>query len=514
MQATDLSYFVDGDTLMIISAEKSKELNISKQNMMILPVKYTDAAEVASFLNKNVFTINNPGLSNTEIVAVNPAKNELIIFGTKSDYDMAKKVLELLDSPIRITNFKVNHVTPREMAKNICTALLKNSDDDSSNSSNDNDDNNDDNNNNNDNNNDNSSNAGDSGSNTVRLGKAKLACATGGQDSKNSGSSQQSENLYSFNQNGMKVMYYETLGTVSIIGGSQEQIDTISSFISASDVKQPMAYLEISIVELNEDGIKDFENNWQLLTQNFSITSVGGLTSIGGMPFAITNEMKGISYAVGPDSPVNWTFYNGRNNSGAKYSGPATISSYFSYLIQNKKAKTLANPKILVTSGKTSTIDLSHDYLKKMTVSQSEGTYLNRSYNPELGSDAGIIVSVTPFISRDGYVVMNLAPTYAITGEPYEGDDQQIIATPLIRRNLELSNVRVKDGETLVLGGLIQEHNSTSVGKIPILGDIPVIGFFFRDTHTQKTKEELVIMITPHIIDESNEVVNAGTNTL
>ena len=74
--------------------------------------------------------------------------------------------------------------------------------------------------------------------------------------------------------------------------------------------------------------------------------------------------------------------------------------------------------------------------------------------------------------------------------------------------------MRVKDGETLVLGGLIQEHNSTSVGKIPILGDIPVIGFFFRDTHTQKTKEELVIMITPHIIDESNEVVNAGTNTL
>ena len=50
MQATDLSYFVDGETLVIMSAEKSKELNLSKQNMMILPVKYAEASEIASFL--------------------------------------------------------------------------------------------------------------------------------------------------------------------------------------------------------------------------------------------------------------------------------------------------------------------------------------------------------------------------------------------------------------------------------------------------------------------------------
>ena len=499
MQATDLSYFVDGDTLMIVSAEKSRELNISKQNMMILPVKYTDAAEVASFLNKNVFTINNPGLSNTEIVAVNPAKNELVIFGTKIDYDMAKKVLGLLDSPVRITNFKVNHVTPREMAKNICTALLKKSDgDNSSNSNNDNDDDDNDNNNNNDNDNDNNSNsssggkssglsAGDAGSNKVKLGKAKLACATGGQDSQNGGASQQNGNLYSINQNGIKVMYYESLGTVSIIGGSQEQIDTISSFISASDVKQPMAYLEISIIELNEDGMKEFDNNWSLLTNNISFTFTGALDSVS----------------------IPWLAQ------GKSPEGTVSLTQVFSYLIENKKAKTLANPKIVVTSGKTSTIDLSHDYLKKLTASYTDTSGGQRTtLTPELGSDAGIIIAVTPFISRDGYVVMNLAPTYAITGNAYEDEKGQILATPLIRRNLELNNIRVKDGDTLILGGLIQEHDSSDITKIPILGDIPVLGFFFRNTSTEKTKEELVIMITPHIIDESNEVVNAGTNTL
>lgn len=495
MQATDLSYFVDGDTLIIMAADKAKELNISKQNMMILPVKYTDATEIASFLNKNIFSINKPGLSNTEIVAVNPARNELLIFGTKSDYAMAKSVLDMLDSPVRITNFKVNHVTPKEMAKNVCTALLKNSSgDDSSSSDSDNDDDDDDN---NDDDSDSSGggggqssglSAGESGGKKVKLGKAKLACATGGQDSQGGAGAQQSQNgPYSFNQNGIKVMYYETLGTVSLIGGSQEQIDTIASFISASDVKQPMAYLEVSIVELNEDGIKDFSNNWSLLTNNLNIT----LSPSGG-----GGELPWLAAGKDPE-------------------GTLTLTQVVSYLITNGKARTLANPKILVTSGKESIIDLSHDYLKTLKANTVAGTVTTTSYTPELGSDAGIIVSVTPFISRDGYVVMNLAPTYAVTGEAYtNATTGEILATPLIRRNLELSNIRVKDGETLVMGGLIQEHDTTKVEKIPILGDIPGLGFFFRNTHSEKTKEELVIMITPHIIDDSTDMVNAGNNTL
>ena len=503
MQATDLSYFVDGDTLIIMDGEKAKELNISKQNMMVLPVKYTDATEVASFLNKNIFSINKPGLSNTEIVAVNPAKNELLIFGTKSDYDMAKNALSILDTPVRITNFKVNHVTPKEMAKNLCTALLKNSSgdgSDSSSSDSDSDDDDDD----SDDDSDSSGSSGggsgssistgDAGSKKVRLGKAKLACATGETKDGGQQGGQQGSAPYSFNQNGIKVMYYDTLGTVSVIGGSQEQIDMIASFISASDVKQPMAYLEFSIIALNEAGQKTFTTDWNLITNNFGINLGRGIT------FGAADVMSN-------NTPYSWLM-PGKGNTGT-----VTVTQYVQYIIENRKGRLLANPKVLVTSGKESKIDLSSDYIKKTTYTNTTSTYFSQSKEYEIGNDEGIVVSVTPYISKDGYVVMNLSPAYATVKEVLTNGDL-IDATLLQRRNLNLNNIRVKDGDTLVIGGLIQEENKTTISKVPLLGDIPGLGFFFRNTHTEKMKEELVILITPHIIDDSPEMVNLENNNL
>ena len=84
----------------------------------------------------------------------------------------------------------------------------------------------------------------------------------------------------------------------------------------------------------------------------------------------------------------------------------------------------------------------------------------------------------------------------------------------LQRRNLDLSNIRIKDGETLVLGGLIQEEERKDVTKLPFLGDLPVIGSIFRSTNTTNTKNELVIMITPHIVKDTEDMANNETENL
>ena len=91
------------------------------------------------------------------------------------------------------------------------------------------------------------------------------------------------------------------------------------------------------------------------------------------------------------------------------------------------------------------------------------------------------------------------------------GNDD-LIATLLSRRNLTLNNIRVKDGDTLVIGGLIYEEDSKNVKKIPLLGDIPGIGFFFRSVDNTKSKQELVLLITPHIIKDSEDLVTTGTD--
>ena len=106
---------------------------------------------------------------------------------------------------------------------------------------------------------------------------------------------------------------------------------------------------------------------------------------------------------------------------------------------------------------------------------------------------------------------MNIKPEYATeAGNAYstnEDGSKDIAATLLNRRNLDLKNVRIKDGETLVIGGLIQEVESKVVQKIPVLGDLPLVGAAFRSSSTKKVKNELVIMITPKIINDGDDTV-------
>ena len=141
---------------------------------------------------------------------------------------------------------------------------------------------------------------------------------------------------------------------------------------------------------------------------------------------------------------------------------------------------------------------------------------VTRTY--EIGDDMGISIELTPFISPDGYVTLNLKPNYAtmkeeVTSVSISNPDLPITAAVLLqRRNLELSNVRIKDGETLVLGGMIQEEEKKEVSKFPLLGDLPVIGGVFRNTHTTNTKSELVIMVTPHIIKDTEDVASDTEN--
>ena len=115
---------------------------------------------------------------------------------------------------------------------------------------------------------------------------------------------------------------------------------------------------------------------------------------------------------------------------------------------------------------------------------------------------------------------MNIAPEYStaigtVTGTESVNDKpiEYTAATLLSHRNLDLKNIRIKDGETLVIAGMIQENETKSVSKVPVLGDIPVIGTMFRNTTSQKVKTEMMILLTPKIITDSDNAVE-NTDTL
>lgn len=511
MEINDLNYVVDNKTIIVAKAGTSG-FNFAKQDMTLIPVKYISAAALADFLNKNIYGMHKPGFSDTDIVTTNPVTNELIIFGTKGDVDIAKKVVEKFDKKPQTTTFKVNHTTPAEMANMICNMLLPAASGSGSSSA--------------------SSSgasstplpdssvpvkgddtttggaagvvtggaadasggaAGGGGSSGISLNAGTVACTIDGQ---------LSGSVSSFGLQNLSVAYYSQLGTINIIGGSEKQIEMIKDFIAETDKKQPQAYLEVAIIELNEDGSKTLQNNWTFLSNAFSATFDGETTRTDPLHPIF---LKGNGYEVWDTSGDEPELIN----TLTPFKGPVNISYAINYLVRNSKGRIVSNPKILITNGEEATIDITQDYIESTETEQTAytgGTLATRTYN--IGSDAGIKVGITPFISPDGYVTLNIKPEYAIILSQVTAQDtggQYIAATLLSRRNLDLKNVRIKDGETLVIGGLISEEEQKTVGKVPVLGDIPLIGTLFRSTTSEKKKNEMVIMITPKIITDTED---------
>ena len=529
LQANDLTYFLDKGTLVVMSRSASMSSDITKQNMMTLPVKYADASKLAAFLNSNVFSRNRPGLSNGQIVVTNPQTNELIIFGTPNDYKMAQKIVAKLDTPPRNVTFRVNHTTPKEMAELICSSLFASGSSKNSSSSgggssskggfggfmtggaadlgggggsssgg--------------------SSSGGSSLGDSISLGEGVVACSVTSDVNANG--------LVSLQGTALTVTYFPQKGTLTITGGSDAQADMVRQFIADNDKKQPQAYVEVQIVELSETGSKEFQNTWTLLTPFISTMFDGDR---GLRPYSNGQGQSSAIFFTGrPYTSYTQASGDGSESSSGnagstnyfRYHGKNTVSWSINYLIENGKGRMLANPKVMVTNGKKSVINLTSDYVKTteeeiMTASTTAVAGVSRTY--EIGEDNGISVELVPFISPDGYVTLNLMPNYATIAEQImapssTGQGQIIAATLLQRRNLELSNIRIKDGETLVLGGLIQEEEHKNISKLPFLGDLPVIGSIFRSTTTSNEKSELVIMITPHIIKDTEDVASAGEN--
>lgn len=508
VSTNNLFYDVQANTMVVSSGDDP--MSVATRGMSLIPVRYVNAGSIASFLNSSVFSKDsalNAGLSTKPVVTVNPATNDLIVMGTDNDVAMVRKIVDQFDKKPTVTTFKVNHTTPAEMADLICNTLLPStisggttggaasiegvptgfaSDEGSSSS------------------------GGGSG---IAVGGGQLVCSV---DSSGSGG----EGVGNLELKNLSVSYFPAQGIIQIIGGSESQIEMIKEYVAATDKKSPQAYLEVQIIELTESGSKTFDNTWTFVSKNFAFNAdpATGFRTNPVQPIFFAG--KGFHTYTTPLSydKDNDTYDIGGHPARDRYfTGSPQLTYTINYLIESNKGRVLANPRILITNGQTSTIDLTSDYVSKVTTQYLDSTsgsgsaQVQRDYS--INSDNGIKIDITAFISPDGYVTLDITPEYSNVAQqlytPGDADTRELAATLLQHRNLDLKGVRIKDGETLVIGGMISEHESKSVSKIPFLGDLPIIGTFFRSTGTERSKEEMVIMITPQIlVDTEDAVVN------
>jgi len=182
-------------------------------------------------------------------------------------------------------------------------------------------------------------------------------------------------------------------------------------------------------------------------------------------------------------------------------------NSFYAYLeaqVVARNAKILAQPTLLVQEGQKATLETGQDYVVNVDRDENGDTGTT-SYTYEK-ENAGLTFEVNvDKIDDNGFITMNLNPSISI---PIPAVQSSLLDTGGVqiynfnRRELESGSIRLRDGQTLILTGVVSESQLEVVRKWPFLGDLPLLGSLFRSRQSTRSKDELVILVTPRVLDD------------
>ncbi|MCS7165337.1 MAG: secretin N-terminal domain-containing protein [Candidatus Calescibacterium sp.] len=258
-----------------------------------------------------------------------------------------------------------------------------------------------------------------------------------------------------------------------IVTATPDIIDTVKSFVKAVDVPMPQVALRMHFLSIDETASRNLGVDWSQ-SNRVDLREV-----TVGVPSGQDQEPPKGEGQRTPYFGPNWF-----TRSALEFS--ATLN----YLVESKKGKVLSAPYIMTQNRQQAEIQVGQQIPILYTdyrTGQIQAQYVN----------VGIILRVTPEISPDGYVTLNLNPEVSELGAQIPGTQYFIINTNRIQ-----NVVRIKQGETVLIGGLLRSINSDSVKKVPLLADIPIIGEVFKSRAKARQRIELVIAITPVVLTD------------
>jgi general secretion pathway protein D len=173
--------------------------------------------------------------------------------------------------------------------------------------------------------------------------------------------------------------------------------------------------------------------------------------------------------------------------------------------VENRsRIKVISAPSVLASDNQTAHIEVgtSIPMLTSVGYTGAQQTGGGSIFTNSISqTETGVILTVTPRVNSGGMVTMAINQTVSVPGPP----PSTAIPSPTIQNREVDTQVSVEDGQTISLGGIIQDTNSVTKNRIPLLGDIPWLGVLFGSTTTSHTRTELIVLITPHVVRDRKE---------
>lgn len=277
-----------------------------------------------------------------------------------------------------------------------------------------------------------------------------------------------------------------------LISGTSEDIVTAKEFLKTIDIPTPQVRIDAVIVEFKDNIEKGSAfragKNRGLRDSSYNIT-----------PFPEHKYQKGGSqiFELGVSGKDLKSFLKDLNiNFSLIDKIPNDLFAVLRMMEVENKAKVLAQPSILTLNGNKASIDVSET--QYFTIVTGVGENQTSRFQP---IKFGITLDIVPWISQSGQITAEITPNVS-NSDKTNNDGYPNVSTRSIT-----TTVRLNNGQTLALGGLIKNQESEFSYKVPFLGSIPIIGALFRQTGKTRQKSNLVVFITPHIINDNENIV-------
>ena len=364
---------------------------------------------------------------------------------------------------------------------------------------------------------------------------------------------------------GLSVLADSRLNSITLVGDPRK-VDLAVGFLTQLDLRRRQVAVNVKVIDINLQGNNASNSSFSFgVNNNFFVNDNGAASlNFGGLQPATGAQVSGslstppiVTNPIGTTTPNTFYDANGRlvvpltgqgvNGSGkgvllqpiapvgnsptqvgitdytpgsATSSGtalfglfpllqyPRRFLSALTASIQTQNAKILTDPTLVVQEGETANVNITDEVISNVT-SQTQTTGNTSTTTVTVIKDkSGLQLNVAiDRVDDNGFVSLRVNPIIRVVGPTQAlvntGQNSNSISL-LSERSLQSGLIRLRDGQTLIISGIISDQEKVTAKKIPILGDLPIIGSLFRSTTKQNQRAEVIVLLTPQILDDSD----------
>ena len=280
------------------------------------------------------------------------------------------------------------------------------------------------------------------------------------------------------------------------VSATVKQIRRLKAYLEELQKKvtyQVLIDVNLLAVVLNDSSTKGVDWSQLYALQNFDLT-------------ADLLDVKNVTEFVGGEITEGLIPGPSGQSTMIRASGGGSLNEVIKFLDTQGDVKAISNPKVLTLNNQPALITVGTEYFYSLTSVQNtqgaSGGLAATATDVTINSVfAGVLLDITPEISHDGTITLKVNPSITQARSEISEDNTDRSMPPDLDRRQLSSVVTVKDGERVILGGLINTRKSMQGNQVPLLGDIPIIGWAFKWEEKITEVEELVMVIEPHIIN-------------